>query len=48
MLVVERTKTAESHRVKYSKIIADNLKKVGLEFGLGRSSRSERANNLDC
>ena len=34
--------------MKYWEIIADNLKKAGLEFGLGLSLGLRRANDLDC
>ncbi len=34
--------------VKYWKIIADNLKKSRLEFGLRFNAGRERANDVDC
>jgi hypothetical protein len=39
---------AESERVKYWEIIADNLKKGWLELGLCRRRGLRGANDLDC
>jgi len=48
IIVLWSAKAAESARMKYWEIIADNLSKAGWSLGLRLSRGFSRANNLDC
>ena len=47
VVAVCRSKKTESNRVKYWEIIADNLSKGWVEFGLRFSLGFQRVNDLD-